>query len=272
MLHFLGYLRGGGGLMPLISIEGGAQQDRFVEGAQAVSLRMAEALGARVRLSAPARRIAQDAEGVTVGTDAGDLRARRVIVAIPPPLCARIAFDPPLPGARDLLVQRASMGNTVKCHALYERPFWRARGLSGEVVSDAAAPLTVVFDNCSHDGSVAALLGFVVGRAAYGWSNRPEAARRQVVIEALARYFGPEALHPVAYVEQDWAEEPWTRGCPTANFGPGALTALGGGLRASVGRIHWAGTETAREWAGFMEGALEAGARAADEVLARAER
>ena len=62
--------------------------------------------------------------------------------------------------------------------------------------------------------------------------------------------------------------EEWSGGGPTSNFGPGGWTACGPALREPVGRIHWAGTETATVWSGYMEGALQAGERAAAEVLA----
>jgi monoamine oxidase len=69
-------------------------------------------------------------------------------------------------------------------------------------------------------------------------------------------------------VDNDWPSEPWTRGCYGANMGPGVLTTLGPALRAPVGRIHWAGTETSPVWSGYIEGAIRSGERAAAEVLA----
>ena len=85
-------------------------------------------------------------------------------------------------------------------------------------------------------------------------------------MDAFARYFGPQALHPVEYIDHDWGTEEWSRGCPIAFAPPGVLSSDGDHLCAPDGRIHWAGTETATEWMGFMEGALEAGERAAREV------
>jgi monoamine oxidase len=213
------------------------------------------------------RRIAQSAGGVDVVTDRGAVRARRAIVAIPPPLAARIDFDPLLPARRDQLLQRAAMGAIVKVVACYERPFWRAQGLSGEVVATAPEPFAVVFDNSSHDLAQPALLGFVVGERARAYGALPAAERQRVAAAALGRWFGDEARHPVAIAELDWAAEPWTRGCPVAAFAPGALTRTGGGLRAPVGLVHWAGTETATEWTGYFEGALESAERAVREVM-----
>jgi monoamine oxidase len=267
MLHFLFYLRSGGGLERLIEIEKGAQERRFVGGAQQIAIRMAAALGDRVGLAAPVRRVDQDASGVTVRGDGFEVRAKRCVVAVPPALAARIEYSPALPAPRDQLTQRMPMGATVKCIALYERPFWRARGLSGEGVANRG-PASVVFDNTSHDARQAALLAFVVGGPAKTWSSsRSESDRRGAVLAQLARMFGDEALSPTEYVEHDWSTEVWTRGCPVGLMPTGVLTQFAPALRAPCGRIHWAGTETAITWHGFMEGALESGERAANEAM-----
>ncbi len=266
MLHFLFYLRSGGGLVRLIEIENGAQERRFVGGAQSIAVKLAERLGDRIRRSAPVRRITQDAKGVVVHADDVDVRARRVVVAVPPVLAARIEYAPALPAMRDQLTQRMPMGATVKCIALYDRPFWRARGLSGEGVANRG-PASVVFDNTTHDASQAALLAFVVGGVAKSWSLRTATDRKQAILTQLARMFGDEALAPTEYLEHDWSTEVWTRGCPVGLMTTGTLTQYAPALRTPCGRIHWAGTETATHWHGFMEGALESGERAAREAL-----
>jgi monoamine oxidase len=266
LLWFLSYLRAGGGLMKLIAIDGGAQQDRFVAGAGGLAEAMARSLGERVVTGAPVRTIRQ-ADEVEVITDRGAIRSRRLIIAVPPPLVARIDFAPALPARRDQLLQRAAMGAIVKVVACYQRPFWRDRGFSGEVVATSPDPFAVVFDNCSHDLAQPALLGFIAGDRARAWSARPEVERQRAAATALARWFGAEALHPTAIAELDWAAEPWTRGCPVAAFAPGALTRVGGSLRTPIGAVHWAGTETATEWTGYFEGALESAERAVREVM-----
>jgi monoamine oxidase len=267
LLHFLFYLHSGGGLMRLVGIQGGAQQDRFVAGAQVVADRLAAGLGERVVLGAPVRAVAHGPEGVRIAADGRVWEARRAIVAIPPALAGRIAWEPPLPAARDQLTQRVPMGATMKCHALYERSFWHDAGFSGEAVSDGS-PVSAVFDNTSHDGAEPALLAFVVGRPARDWSGRDAAERRAAVLTDLARFFGPAAASPIAYVEKDWSVDPWAGGCPVGVMAPGTLSTLGPALRTPVGRLHWAGTETALEWNGYMEGAVASGERAAREVQA----
>jgi monoamine oxidase len=275
LLWVLAYASGAGGLMRLVQTEHGAQERRFVDGAQSLSVRLRERVDAMgggrevVRLRTAVRAIERDARGVRVRGDSWEVSARFAVVAVPPQLAARIEISPALPVPHDQLRQRWAAGATVKCLALYERPFWRECGLSGEAVF-TRGPVSVTFDNGSHDGAQPCLVAFVVGGPARRWSLRPEADRRAVVLSALVRAFGEEAARPTAYVEQDWSVEPWSRGCPVSNPGPGALSAAGAAaLREPVGRIHWAGTETARRWPGYLEGAIEAGERAADEVLAR---
>ena len=92
---------------------------------------------------------------------------------------------------------------------------------------------------------------------------------RDAVLGSLARFFGPRAASPVDFIEVDWAAEEWTRGCYAAIFTPGTWTQYGPALREPVGRLHWAGTETATEWCGYMDGAAQSGERVAAEILAR---
>lgn len=264
LLHFLFYCHAGGGLMQLVEIEGAAQHDRIVGGAQTIAERMAATVGDALRLGQPVARIEQlDAEVRVHAKDT--FVARRAVLALPPALAARIDFSPALPPDTASWLARTPMGATVKVLALYERPFWRERGLSGEAVSDTP-PFSVVFDNTDVSGQ-AALLGFVVGQPAREFAALGEEARRRVALSELSRLFGDEAARPTAYVEKDWSAEPWTRGCPVGSMAPGVLTTVGEAMGRPVGALHFAGTETAREWHGYMEGAVEAGERAAEEVL-----
>lgn len=267
LLHFLTYVSSSDGLMRLLDVQGGFQQDRIVEGAQSISERLADRVGRdRVRLRAPVRQIEHGAGEVVVRADGVEITAQRVILSLPPPLVRRITFNPSLPPVRAQLEQRCAMGATVKVFAHYPRRFWKDRGQSGEVVS-CDGPISLCFDNTTHAGAPM-LLCFIVGGPARGWSERPVDARRQLVLDALVRWFGPEAAAPAWYEEVDWSTQPWTEGCPIALLPPGTWTGFGEALRRPIGRLHWAGTETAERCTGFMEGAVDAGERAAAEVLA----
>lgn len=285
LLHVLFYTHSGNGFNTLVGTGGGAQQDRFHGGSQRLAHLMAAELGEeRMRLGAPVRRIEWDARGDTSG-GAGDdasvvvyadgpggefgafaVRARRAIVAVPPTLAGRIAYDPPLPASRDQLTQRMPQGTVIKTMAIYDRPFWRDEGHSGQATSDAG-PARVVFDNSPPDGSPGVLLGFLEGRLARQWGARPAGERREAILAGHARLFGARAARPERFIERVWAEEEWTRGCYGCLMTTGGWTEYGRSLRAPIGPLHWAGAETATVWNGYMDGAVSSGERAAAEVL-----
>jgi monoamine oxidase len=266
-LHVLFYAHSAGGFDALIDTAGGAQDSRFVGGSQLVAIRMAARLEGRVLLGSPVRRIEDSGDGVRVETDSGAVEAARAIVATSPTLAARIEFEPALPARRDQLTQRMPQGAIVKCMAVYPEPFWRAEGLSGSGLSDGGS-INLVFDNTPASGSPGVLLGFFDGRAARVWGQRTPDQRRAELVAVLERMFGPRARQLTEYAERNWAAERWSRGCYGGAFGPSGWTDFGPALRAPVGRIHWAGTETATVWNGYIDGAITAGRRAAAEVVA----
>jgi monoamine oxidase len=267
LLHLLFYIASAGNFDLLLDTEGGAQQDRFTEGAGSLARRVADSLADQVVLGAPVRRIQWSAGGVRLTADRLDVRAQRAIVAVPPTLASRIWYDPPLPGFRDQLTQRVPMGAVIKCFAIYDEPFWRGQGLSGSTVS-GSGPLTLTVDNTPHSGSPGILVGFLEGDHARSFGRAGAEERRAAVLANLAQLLGPRAAQPAAFIEKSWAEEEWSRGCYEGYTPPGVLTAFGPALREPVGPLHWAGTETATRWNGYIDGALQSGERAAREVLA----
>ena len=273
LLHALMYTKANADLETLLSVEQGAQEARVVGGSDRVSKGLAEGLD--VRLSSPVASIAQDEQGVRVTTrDGSAFGAHRVVVAVPLVLSSRMVFDPPLPAARDQLTQRTPAGAVAKCFAAYATPFWREDGLNGQAVSDRG-PVKVTFDVSPPDGpdgrpapgTPGVLMGFVEATDARIWQRLPADARRQSVLDAFVRFVGPRAAEPLAYAEQDWGAEEFTRGCYGAHFTPGTWTGYGPALREPVGRIHWAGSEYATAWTGYMEGAVRSGRATAAEVL-----
>jgi monoamine oxidase len=265
LLFTLWYARAGKGINYLIGTEGGAQQDRLAGGAQQVSQRLAEALGHSLRLSSPVRRISQENGGVEVAGDGFAVRAKRTIVTVPPALAGRIEYRPAMPASRDQLTQRAPMGSVIKVNAVYDEPFWRDDGLSGRAVGDLR-PIKFTFDNSPRGGKPGVLIGFIEGRDARHYSAAGEEERRSAVLRCLEAYFGPRAARPARIVERDWSAEEYSRGCYGAVFPPGTIVSYGKALRQPVGRIHWAGSETATLFPGYMDGAVRSGERAAAEV------
>lgn len=264
MLAFLHYLAANGSFEALTSTTEGAQAATVDGGMHALARHLAAPLQLELKLSTPVQAIEQGAEGVMVRTDAGSYRAQRLIVAMAPALAGRIAMQD-VSAAREQLAQRMPMGSVIKCQIAYERPFWREQGLSGEYVGSSSV-FSPVFDNSPADGSCGVLVGFIDGAEALRWSGNPE-ARRRAVVDSLVAAFGEAAASPIDYVDHDWVADPWSSGCYTGVPTPGTLSRLGPALRAPCGAVHWAGTETAEAWCGYIEGALASGERAADEVL-----
>lgn len=248
-----------------IGQEGGAQDSRFHGGSQLVSIRMAQQLDGRVVLNAPVRRIDQDDTGTTVYSDAGTWRCRQVVVSAPPPLAAKIAWNPVLPVQHETLFGRLPLGTLMKVEAVYERPFWRDAGLSGMAVN-LQGPVRSMFDNTPPgDGAPGVLMGFIGGHAWREYRAKP-AERRKAALANFATTVGDGALSPVEYFEQDWTREPWTLGGPTSVANCGTVSDFGAAIREPFKRVHWAGTETAVYWNGYMDGAVSSGKRAAAEV------
>lgn len=265
LLDYLARLGATGGFAPPgPDLPGGGRDHRFVGGAQRLALALAERLGDRVRLGEPVQAIEADAGGaLVVRGPARSRAARRVVLALPPGLAIRIA--PALPEPVRRLAAALQRGAVVKCFAAYDRAFWRDAGLSGEAYRPRGTVRAIV-DASPPGGGPAVLLAFVVGDAAAVWHKRDAADRRGEVLDALAELLGDAARAPHDYLEADWAADPWSAGC-VASAPPGVLAAAGA-WRGAHDRIHLAGTEAAVRWPGYMEGAIEAGERAAAEVIA----
>jgi len=268
LLHALFYARSGNSLDTLLAVTGGAQQDRVHGGTAGLCERMAAELGAAVQLNAAVEAVEQLPDGrLRLRHQSGSVVCERLIVALPPNQALRIQFEPALPAWRDQLLQRMPAGACIKCIARYDKPFWREDGLSGQVASPAG-PVRVTFDNSEAGRESGLLMGFLEGDVARYYSGDSAEERRAAVLDCFARYFGERARAPLEYVDKDWSSEAWTRGCYAAHLAPGTWTSYGQRLRQPNGPIHWAGTEFAVQWFGYMEGALEAAERAAAEVSA----
>jgi monoamine oxidase len=158
-------------------------------------------------------------------------------------------------------------GDAFRVAGVYETAFWRDDGLAGEAWGPQV-PFSFTHDVSPPGGEPGVLATFFVGARAARIRELPEDERREVTLAALTKCFGPRAGEPLAYYERDWGSEEWTRGGYCASMSPGLWSKYGGTVRDPVGRLLWAGTETATEYAGYMEGALQSGERAANEALA----
>jgi len=284
LLELLWYISSAGNLDNLINTAGGAQDSRFIGGSQAIPIAIAAELVANLVLNAPVRRIEHPSSGgVVVRGDTFSVTAKRCIVAIPPALAGRIVYSPTVPALsargslRDQLTQRYPMASILKVNVIYPRPFWRDAGLAGQVTSDSGA-VRATFDNTPYPDpqtptvTPGAMLGFIEADEARYWTTRTRNERYQQVINDLANYFGPQALAPLGgingYYEALWNAEEFSAGGPTGVPMSGAIVEYAQMLREPIGLLHWAGTETATRWSGYMDGAVESGERAASEVAA----
>lgn len=269
LLFVLFYIHSAGSLEELINTAGGAQESRIDGGTQLISKELARRLGGRKRvlLRQAVRRIQKRGSRYEVATDTRRILAKRVIVAIPPTLAARIRYVPGVPALRDQLTQRVPMGSVTKTFAIYPTAFWRGNGLTGQATSDLG-PVKVTFDGSPKEGKPGVILGFVDAEDARRLNALPKAERIRQEVESYVRYFGPEARNYTKAFDYPWDNDRIARGAPIGFTPPGVLLSYGEALRRPVGGIHWAGTETATVWNGYMDGAVSSGVRAAKEVLA----
>jgi len=250
-----------------VESEGGAQTTRFIGGTGEIPRRLAALITDHIVLDVPVQTIEHTADSVTVHCRGGLVaRGRRVIVAISPTLAGRILYDPPLPGVRDQLTQRLPNGSAMKAFFVYDEPFWRADGFNGQVISDVG-PAGMSNDTCIPGDDHGVILMFLEGDAARTFGRLPEDERRTALTAELVRHFGSKAAKPELYVDGEWSDRQWTRGCYNANHGPHVWTTYGPALAAPIGVIHWASTDTATYWSAYMEGAVDAGERAAKAVV-----
>uniref|UniRef100_A0A2K5XDP5 Amine oxidase n=1 Tax=Mandrillus leucophaeus TaxID=9568 RepID=A0A2K5XDP5_MANLE len=243
-LWFLWYVKQCGGTTRIFSVTNGGQERKFVGGSGQVSERIMDLLGDKVKLNQPVTHVDQSSDNIIIETlNHEHYECKYVINAIPPTLTAKIHFRPELPAERNQLIQRLPMGAIIKCMMYYKEAFWKKKDYCGcMIIEDEDAPISITLDDTKPDGSLPDLLYFL-----------------DVNFLLKQRY-----LH---YEEKNWCEEQYSGGCYTAYFPPGIMTQYGRVIRQPVGRIFFAGTETATKWSGYMEGAVEAGERAAREVL-----
>jgi monoamine oxidase len=265
-LHLLQLVRAHGSINTLFSIEGGSQENMVDGGAGSIAQRVADTLGAAVHLNAPVRSISQQPDRVVVDADGLTVSAHRVVVATPPALALEIAFEPALSDDRLALYKSAVGGTETKTMVVYDTPFWRDDGFSGQS-AEPGSVAEVTLDGSPMSGTPGVIASFTFGPVAERTDALPEAERRHLVLEALANRFGPKAASPTEYLETAWWTEEWSRGCSMAHLPPGILTRFGPLLREPVGRVHWAGTETSTVSHGSIDGAVRSGERAAAEIL-----
>jgi monoamine oxidase len=268
MLFVLYQMASAGGPSFVLGVKDAAEDARPVGGMGAIHRPMAAELGDAIHLSQPVRSIAQDADGATVRSDDMVVRARRVIVTVPIAIAGQIIYEPMLGVDRSFLHQRMPLGAVFKIALVYDEPFWRADGLSGQSFAPGS-PANLTIDSCTDAARPGVLTVITEGPVARRIGQLTEAERKKAVLDAVAERFGDKARSPVDYLEQNWTVERYSGGGMIGHTPPGVLTEFGPALRQPCGRIHWAGTESSAVMYGFIDGAVRSGERAAAEVMER---
>lgn len=267
LLHALFYIRSGTSLETLINIKNGAQQHRIVGGMQRIAEAMAAAFREHLLFESPVEKIIQRTGELEVISGENSFSANHVILTVPPPLLKRIQFEPGLSSEKRKLLDQYPMGRVGKCFMIYESPFWRDANFSGQVVSDDPLTHQTLFDCSPVDGKYGILMGFMIGNRADDYFSNDEKDRKARMISQLVRYFGDKANEPIQYIDFTMSDETWSKGCYAALMPVGAWSNWRDAYRKTEGNLHFAGTEAATVWHGYIEGAVQAGESAAMEII-----
>jgi monoamine oxidase len=265
LLNVMRYIRTLGGIEHMLSVEGGDQQDRILGTTQTLAARLADTLGDRILLDSPAQRITTVDGGVVVETRGQQIHARLAVITASPMHRASIEFSPALPEQHYGLARSWRLGALSKAFVAYDRPFWREDGLSGEGMSDDET-VFLTFDVSPTAAGPGILMVFCDAR---GFDAYTREERKQRVIRHLVHLYGGEASRHTDYTDFSWGNDTFAPGGPNPALAPKAWTTFGPFLREPVGPLHWAGTETADETSGTMNGAILSGRRVATEVATR---
>ncbi|MEM9404812.1 MAG: FAD-dependent oxidoreductase [Acidobacteriota bacterium] len=256
------------GLLPRILPRRGAFSGSFEGGSQRLCERLALRLGDAVRVQSPVSTVEHRFEGFDVHTSQGDSWSSKVVIlAVPPPLLAGIDFVPSLGGPVQEAIQRLPMGAIGIFAAVYDTPWWRPAGLSGQAFSDQGF-LQLVFDGSPDEGGEGVLVGTVSGAKARSFFSLSPEDRQLHAQQELSELFGARAFDAVGFVDRDWRADPWARGGPTVAMAP-ATSHLGSAFAFDQTGLLWAGSEVTDEWVGTLEGAIASGESAAAAALDR---
>ncbi|MDO5737272.1 MAG: FAD-dependent oxidoreductase [Propionibacteriaceae bacterium] len=266
LLEGLHQVNSGPDLESMLASNGGLNQRRVEGGMFEVCRAMAEDLGGRVRLGAVVDTIEHGERSATVVLSDGErITASNVISTLPPRLSTKMTYDPPLPSWRTETAAKVAAGNVIKAFLVYEKPFWRELGLSGQSSADEGS-VRVTFDTTTGESERGLLMGYFEGADADSLSKRSVTLRQRSFVDSVVKTFGDVAAKPIDYIERDWSTEPFTAGCHGAHFAPGVWTTNGPVLAEPEGTLHWAGAEYSNRFNGYMEGAVRSGLEVAAAV------
>ena len=280
MFAWLSYISNGLGIMRLCEVENGAQERKFSGGSQQISNRLRQKLGSdRVLLNHPVKHVEWSSTSDLVRITCTNNRvfaSRHVIIALAPSLYKTIQFEPELPAKKQEATERMYMGSIIKTITVFKRAYWREKGYSGSVLNTSRDTLPVIFsyDNTSDEDHFYSIMGFIVADSSRKWAKQTREERRQAICEQYAQAFQCNELltNCEEYIEQNWSAEQYSGGCYTDIMPKNVLSSLREQLSTSCGdrgQLLFAGTELATRFSGYMDGAVQAGERAAFDVLTK---
>lgn len=280
MFAWLSYINNGLGIMRLCEVENGAQERKFLGGSQQISDRLREKLGFnRVLLNHVVKHIQWSSTSnlVKITCDNNQIfSCRHVIIALAPSLYKTIEFDAELPAKKLEATERMYMGSIIKTITVFKRPYWKENGYSGSILNTArdTDPVVFSYDDSSDDDHFYAIMGFIVADSSRKWAKQTRDERRQAVCEQYARAFQCNEILTGCqeYIEQNWSAEQFSGGCYTDIMPKNVLSSLREQLTTSCGdngQLIFAGTELATRFSGYMDGAVQAGERAAFEIITK---
>ncbi|CAF0967851.1 unnamed protein product [Adineta steineri] len=280
MFAWLSYVNNGLGIMRLIEVENGAQERKFKGGSQQISNRLCEKLGSdRVLLNHAVKHVQWSLTSnlIKVTCDNNEeFSCRHLIIGLAPSLYKTIQFEPELPPKKREATERMYMGSIIKTITVFDRPFWKENGFSGSVLdtSHASNPVIFSYDDSSDEHQFYALMGFIVADSSRKWAKLTREERRQAICEQYAQAFQCNDILTGCreYIEQDWSAEQFSGGCYTDIMPKEVLSSLREQLCTPCGnngQLVFAGTELATRFSGYMDGAVQAGERAAFEIITK---
>lgn len=253
-LFWLYFLKSCGGFRALVGVKEGAQEFRIEGGAQTLSNKLAEKLN--VIYQAEVIRVEKQNGGYQIHTrDQKIYFADKVICAIPAQLIPNITWSPLFESQRTAFYQSLKMGSVTKVVIEYKTAFWRLDGYNAQIISDMP-PVYLAYDACNKKHN--AIVVFIVNDSGYS---------DQKITEQLAFLLNNDlAKSPIMIHRKNWTEDPFSGGCYFCVPPLNSLAENCHYFTRTFDDIYFAGTETANEWMGYMEGALESAERVISQI------
>lgn len=238
---------------------------RIVGGTFSLINALWEKLKHKIKLNMKVVSLHENHLGIHIHTENTDFISKKTVITIPPLLASEINYYPDLPeNVVDAMEETHTwMSNAIKVGITYRKPFWRAKGFSGTVIGQAS-PVVELYDHCNYQNSVFALKGFVNESL----RELKELDRKQRILAFLEEYLGEEIQDYISYIEKDWSEDVFTSGNQLKSYY--LSPQYGNSVFQKMyydSRLLFSGTETSKDYGGYLEGAVLSGQNAFNKIV-----